>query len=112
MPGLAQARPLTHVEALDLERVPEHLVIIGGGYVGLEFAQAFRRFGSRVTIIQRGRRLLDREDTDIAQAVGGLLRDEGIDVLLQAEIVNVAGRSGEAVTLRVRGGFGNGRGRL
>jgi pyruvate/2-oxoglutarate dehydrogenase complex dihydrolipoamide dehydrogenase (E3) component len=102
VPGLAESRPLTHVEALDLERVPEHLVIIGGGYVGLEFAQAFRRFGSRVTIIQRGQRLLDREDTDIAQAVGGLLRDDGIDVLLQAEIVNVAGRSGEAVTLRVR----------
>src|SRR5215472_4865262 len=62
VPGLAAAAPMTHVEALNLERLPEHLVILGGGYVGLEFAQALRRFGSRVTIIQLGPRLLERED--------------------------------------------------
>ena len=83
MPGLTEAKPLTHVEALELERVPEHLVVLGGGYVGLEFAQAMRRFGSGVTIMQRGKQLLDREDSDIASAVEELMRDEGIDVLLQ-----------------------------
>src|SRR5262245_8065624 len=62
VPRLAAAGPMTHVEALNLERLPGHLVILGGGYVGLEFAQALRRFGSRVTIIQRGPRLLERED--------------------------------------------------
>src|SRR5256885_1292285 len=66
VPGLAAAGPMTHVEALNLERLPGHLVILGGGYVGLEFAQAMRRFGSRVTIIQRGPRLLEREDPDLA----------------------------------------------
>src|SRR5262249_46231405 len=68
VPGLAAAAPMTHVEALNLERLPDHLVILGGGYVGLEFAQAMRRFGSRVTIIERGPRLLAREDPDVAEA--------------------------------------------
>ena len=67
VPDLADAQPLTHVEALNLERLPEHLVVLGGGYVGLEFAQAMRRFGSRVTIVQRGKQLLEHEDADIAQ---------------------------------------------
>jgi pyruvate/2-oxoglutarate dehydrogenase complex dihydrolipoamide dehydrogenase (E3) component len=102
VPGLVEAKPLTHVEALDLERVPEHLVVIGGGYVGLEFAQAMRRFGSRVSILQRGKQLLDREDSDIATAVEELLRDEGIDVRLQSEIVSVSGRSGESVKITIR----------
>src|SRR5215831_19306936 len=64
VPGLTIAGSMTHVEALNLERLPDHLVILGGGYVGLEFAQAMRRFGSRVTILQRGRQLLEREDPD------------------------------------------------
>ena len=102
VPGLAAAKPLTHVEALDLERLPDHLVILGGGYVGLEFAQAMRRFGSRVTIIQRGPRILDREDPDIADAVLALLKDDGIDILLNAEAVEVAGRSGDGVSIQVR----------
>jgi pyruvate/2-oxoglutarate dehydrogenase complex dihydrolipoamide dehydrogenase (E3) component len=104
VPGLAEAKPLTHVDALNLERVPQHLVVIGGGYVGLEFAQAMRRFGSRVTIIQRAKQLLDREDADIAAAVTELLRDEGIDVLLEAQLVNIAGQSGGSVTIRVKAG--------
>src|SRR5262245_58264093 len=62
VPGLADARPLTHVEALELDRLPAHLIVLGGGYVGLEMAQAYRRFGSRVTVIQRAPQLLDRED--------------------------------------------------
>ncbi len=102
VPGLAETGPMTHVEALNLERLPDHLVVLGGGYVGLEFAQAMRRFGSRVTIIQRGHQLLDREDPDVSDALLELMRDEGIEVMLQAEVLNVAGRSGSNVTLKVR----------
>jgi pyruvate/2-oxoglutarate dehydrogenase complex dihydrolipoamide dehydrogenase (E3) component len=104
VPGLAIAGPMTHVEALNLERLPGHLVILGGGYVGLEFAQAMRRFGSRVTILQRGPRLLEREDPDVADALRELLTDEGVEVLLQAEVLSVTGRSGTGVALRVRSG--------
>ena len=104
VPGLAIAGPMTHVEALNLERLPDHLVILGGGYVGLEFAQAMRRFGSRVTIIQHGPRLLEREDPDVADALLELMKDEGVEVLLQAEVLNVTGRSGTGVALRVRSG--------
>ena len=104
VPGLAEAKPLTHVEALELERLPEHLAILGGGYVGLEFAQALHRFGSRVSIVQRGKQLLDREDPDIAAAVERLMRDEGIDVLLDSQLVQVEGRSGSGVKLQVRSG--------
>src|SRR5262249_29121147 len=104
VPGLAIAGPMTHVEALNLERLPEHLVILGGGYVGLEFAQAMRRFGSRVTIIQRCPRLLEREGPDVADALRELLTDEGVEVLLQSEVLSVTGRSGTGVALRVRSG--------
>ena len=104
VPGLVAAEPMTHVEALNLERLPDHLIVLGGGYVGLEFAQAMRRFGSRVTIIQRGKQLLEREDADIAAAVEELMRDEGVDVLLRSEMVDVAGRSGVGLKVRVREG--------
>src|SRR5262249_3868924 len=104
VPGLAIAGPMTHVEALNLERLPDHLVILGGGYVGLEFAQAMRRFGSRVTVIQRGPRLLEREDPDVADALRELLTDEGVEVWLQSEVVSVTGRSGTGVSIRVRSG--------
>src|SRR5215469_15588291 len=104
VPGLVIAGPMTHVEALDLERLPGHLVILGGGYVGLEFAQAMRRFGSRVTIIQHGPQLLKREDPDVADALRELLTDEGVEVLLQSEVLSVTGRSGTGVALRVRSG--------
>jgi pyruvate/2-oxoglutarate dehydrogenase complex dihydrolipoamide dehydrogenase (E3) component len=104
VPGLAAAAPMTHVEALNLERLPGHLVILGGGYVGLEFAQAMRRFGSRVTVIQRGPQLLEREDPDVANALRELMMDEGVEVLLQSEVLSVTGRSGTGVALRVRTG--------
>jgi pyruvate/2-oxoglutarate dehydrogenase complex dihydrolipoamide dehydrogenase (E3) component len=104
VPGLAIAGPMTHVEALNLERLPAHLVILGGGYVGLEFAQAMQRFGSRVTIIQHGPRLLKREDTDVADALLELLKGEGVEVWLQSEVLDVTGRSGSGVALRVRSG--------
>ncbi len=102
VPGLVDARPLTHVEALDLQRMPEHLVILGGGYVGLEFAQAMRRFGSRVTIIEPGARLLGREDVDVGEALLQLMLDEGIKVLLNTKLVQASGRSGERLQLQVR----------
>jgi pyruvate/2-oxoglutarate dehydrogenase complex dihydrolipoamide dehydrogenase (E3) component len=104
IPGLADARPLTNIELLEIDRLPEHLVVLGGGYVGLEFAQAYRRFGSRVTVIQYGAQLLDREDPDVADEVRRILADEGIDVLLGAEVRQVEGQSGEGVRLRVRVG--------
>jgi pyruvate/2-oxoglutarate dehydrogenase complex dihydrolipoamide dehydrogenase (E3) component len=87
VPGLADARPMTHVEALNLERLPEHLVILGGGYVGLELAQAMRRFGSRVTIVQHGPRLLDKEDADVSAGLLELMHDEGVEVLLNSEVL-------------------------
>jgi pyruvate/2-oxoglutarate dehydrogenase complex dihydrolipoamide dehydrogenase (E3) component len=104
LPGLAAAGPMTHVEALNLERLPDHLVILGGGYVGLEFAQALRRFGSRVTIVQRGPRLLEREDPDVTDAILELMKDEGVEALLRADVLSVTGRSATGVSLRVRAG--------
>jgi pyruvate/2-oxoglutarate dehydrogenase complex dihydrolipoamide dehydrogenase (E3) component len=102
IPGLVASRPLTNIEALDLDHTPTHLIVLGGGYVGLELAQAFRRFGSRVTIIEPKSQLLSREDPDVSLAIGRILEDEGIRILLNAEILNVRGRSGEHVTLVVR----------
>ncbi len=83
--GLDRVGPLDSTSIMELDQLPEHLIVLGGGYIGLEFAQMFRRFGSRVTVIQRGRQLLPLEDEDIADAVFGVLREDGVDVLLQAE---------------------------
>jgi pyruvate/2-oxoglutarate dehydrogenase complex dihydrolipoamide dehydrogenase (E3) component len=99
VPGLDAARPLTHVEALELDYLPPHLVVIGGGYVGLEMAQAYRRFGSDVTIIEPGPRLMRREDIDVSQEMQRILSEEGIKVLLNAELLQVRGQSGERVDL-------------
>lgn len=107
VPGLTAARPMTHVEALDLDRVPEHLIVLGGGYVGLEFAQAMRRFGSDVTVIERGPQLAGREDTDVGAALLDLFRDEGIEVLLKAEVRRVDGRSGQEIRVRSAGANGD-----
>ena len=96
-PGLAEAQPLTHVEALELNHVPEHLLVIGGGYVGLELAQAMARFGSRVSVIDRHGRLLHREDDDVTEALHRLFEDEGIEVVVNDEIKRISGRSGESV---------------
>ena len=102
VPGLEVARPLTHIEALELDYLPPHLIVLGGGYVGLELAQAYRRVGSRATIIQSGSQLLSREDPDIADEMQRILSDEGIQILLATETLNVRGRSGEEVSLTVR----------
>lgn len=102
IPGLAAAAPLTHVEALELDRVPPHLIVLGGGYVGLEMAQAYRRFGSRVTVIEAGPRLMGREDADVAAEMQRILGEEGIEFVLPAEALRVQGRSGEAVSITLR----------
>jgi pyruvate/2-oxoglutarate dehydrogenase complex dihydrolipoamide dehydrogenase (E3) component len=98
--GLADARPLTNIELLELDRVPEHLVVLGGGYVGLEFAEACRRFGSRVTVIAS--QLLPREDPDVADGIRRMLAAENVEFVLGADVVRVEGRSGDGVRLRVR----------
>jgi pyruvate/2-oxoglutarate dehydrogenase complex dihydrolipoamide dehydrogenase (E3) component len=102
IPGLEASRPLTHIEALELDYLPAHLLVLGGGYVGLEMAQAYRRFGSRVTVIEPGRRIMSREDPEVADELHGILSAEGIQFLVAAEILRVSGRSGEAVAVSVR----------
>ena len=102
VPGLEAARPLTHIEALELDAVPRHLIVLGGGYVGLEMAQAFRRFGSDVTVIEAGSQLMSREDPDVAATMQRILSQEGVRLLLSAETLNVNGRSGGEVTMTVR----------
>jgi len=101
IPGLEDAAPLTNIEALELDRLPEHLAVIGGGYVGLEFAQAYRRFGSRVTVIEQTPQLAGREDPDVATEVQRIVEAEGVAVLLSSEVQRVEGRSGDAVRLHI-----------
>lgn len=102
VPGLRAAQPLTHVEALELDHVPEHLIVLGGGFVGLELSQAMRRFGSRVTILERGRRLIGQEDPDVSEEILHLFQDEGIEVLFNTESAEVEGLSGQRIGLRLR----------
>src|SRR3989449_8692483 len=102
IPGLEAARPLTNIEALELDYLPSHLAVLGGGYVGLEMAQAYRRFGSRVTVIEHGPQIMSREDPDVSEALQRILTDEGIRFLVGAEILRVQGRSGNEVALVAR----------
>jgi pyruvate/2-oxoglutarate dehydrogenase complex dihydrolipoamide dehydrogenase (E3) component len=97
IPGLVESHPMTHIEALDLDRLPEHLIVIGGGYIGLELAQAMRRFGSKVTVIEHGPQLASREDPDVGAALLDLFHDEGMEVLLNTSITKVEGHSGDQV---------------
>ncbi|WP_213741123.1 FAD-dependent oxidoreductase [Bradyrhizobium sp. dw_411] len=99
--GLREAYPMTHVEELELDTLPEHLLILGGGYVGLEFAQAMARFGSKVTVIDRGPRLLPREDEDVAAELTRLLAAEGIRFIFGAAVYSVEGRSADAVAVKI-----------
>ena len=102
VPGLESARPMTHIEALEPDVLPAHLIVIGGGYAGLELAQAYRRFGSAVTIFEVGPQLMGREDADVAHEIQRLLSDEGIQIHVGAELLKVSGRSGQEVTLVAR----------
>jgi pyruvate/2-oxoglutarate dehydrogenase complex dihydrolipoamide dehydrogenase (E3) component len=101
VPGLEAARPLTHIEALELDYLPAHLIVLGAGYVGLELAQAYRRFGSRVTVIEPGPQPMAREDPDVATEMQRILVDEGIQFLSEAEPRNVHGSSGKDVRVTV-----------
>src|SRR5262245_33914822 len=105
IPGLDQVPWLDSTSIMELDSVPPHLVVLGGGYVGLEFGQMFRRFGSQVTIVQRGEQLLAREDPDVAEAVAAILREDGIEVLLRTEAVKVERGEGKThVTVRTPAG--------
>jgi pyruvate/2-oxoglutarate dehydrogenase complex dihydrolipoamide dehydrogenase (E3) component len=103
IPGLSDSRPLTNIELLELDRVPEHLIVLGGGYVGLEFAQAYRRFGSRVSVVTNSQ-LLPREDPEVADEIRRILAAEDIEFVLGADVIRVEGRSGDGVRLRARTG--------
>jgi pyruvate/2-oxoglutarate dehydrogenase complex dihydrolipoamide dehydrogenase (E3) component len=103
--GLDRVASLDSTSVMELDQVPDHLVVLGGGYIGLEFGQMFRRFGSRVTIVQRGPRLLPLEDPDVAEAVLGVLTEDGIEVLLEAEAVRAEPASaGMRLTVRTPAG--------
>ena len=99
IPGLVEAQPLTHIEALELDRVPDHLLVMGGGYIGVELSQAMRRFGSKVTVIDRNERLMSREDKDVCEALGNLLADESIEIVLNTRVKRVSGKSGDSVSM-------------
>jgi len=104
IPGLRDAAPMTHVEALELDSLPEHLIVIGGGYIGLEMAQAFRRLGSKVTVVQEAPRVAMREDADVTDAIESVLTNEGIDVRVSVKPLQVSGRSGQSVTVELNDG--------
>jgi pyruvate/2-oxoglutarate dehydrogenase complex dihydrolipoamide dehydrogenase (E3) component len=95
--GLEQVEYLTNSSMMDVDFLPRHLVIVGGSYVGLEFGQMYRRFGSEITIIEKGSRLIPREDEDVSTAVKEILENEGIHVRLNAECIHVAKQGGEIV---------------
>jgi pyruvate/2-oxoglutarate dehydrogenase complex dihydrolipoamide dehydrogenase (E3) component len=101
IPGLAESRPLTHIEALELTALPEHLLVLGGGFVGLELAQAMRRFGARVTVIGRNPGIAHREDPDVVEGLEQLFHDEGIAIIANATLTRVEGTSGKSVTLHL-----------
>jgi pyruvate/2-oxoglutarate dehydrogenase complex dihydrolipoamide dehydrogenase (E3) component len=102
IPGLRDARPLTHIEALELDEVPPHLIVLGGGYTGIEMAQTYLRFGSRVTVIEPGPQIMGREDADVAEEIRRLMSSEGIEVLVNSTPLGIRGLSGDVVALRTR----------
>jgi pyruvate/2-oxoglutarate dehydrogenase complex dihydrolipoamide dehydrogenase (E3) component len=103
IPGLDQVPYLTNSSMMNIDFLPTHLVILGGSYVGLEFAQMYRRFGSEVTVIEVGSRLISREDPDVSQAVADFLKDEGINVRLDSKVVG-AEKQGDSIVMKVDSG--------
>jgi len=101
IPGLSDVDYMTNVGVLELDTVPEHLVVVGGSYIGLEFAQMYRRFGAEVTVVERGPRLAGREDPDVSNAIREILENEGITVICDAECIGVA-REGNGVSVTSR----------
>lgn len=101
--GLGSVPALNSTSIMELGEVPEHLLVVGGSYVGLEFAQMFRRFGSEVTVVQRGRQLMSREDADVAEAVAEIMREDGIEVLLGTQTRHVEQNEGSKIRLTVSG---------
>jgi dihydrolipoamide dehydrogenase len=106
VPGLDQVSTLDSTSIMELDAVPKHLLVMGGGYIGLEFGQMFRRFGSEVTVVQRGKQLLAREDDDVAGEVANILREDGIEVLLETEAVSVSKDSNDKINLKVKNASG------
>jgi pyruvate/2-oxoglutarate dehydrogenase complex dihydrolipoamide dehydrogenase (E3) component len=106
IPGLMESPCLTSTSIMELETVPEHLLVLGGGYVGLEFAQMFRRFGSKVTIVQRGSQLLSREDPDVAEAVLDIVREECVTVHLDSTVIEIRSKGPGWMTLRAENSHG------
>ncbi len=100
--GLDSVPSLNSTSIMELDEVPDHLLVLGGGYVGLEFAQMFRRFGSEVTIVQRGEQLLAREDDDVAEGVTEILREDGIEVLLETEALRAEPSEGGGIQMSLR----------
>ena len=100
--GIENVPTLNSTSIMELDSVPEHLLVFGGSYIALEFGQMFRRFGSKVTIIQRSAHLLSREDTDIADEVANILREDGIEILLESSVTHVGQNLNGSIEMAVR----------
>jgi pyruvate/2-oxoglutarate dehydrogenase complex dihydrolipoamide dehydrogenase (E3) component len=103
IPGLDQVPYLTNSSMMDVDFLPRHLVVLGGSYIGLEFAQMYRRFGSEVTVVELAAHLIPREDADVSQAVAGFLQDEGIDIRVNSKVVGVK-KEGNGIVVSVETG--------
>ena len=101
LPGIDEVPTLDSSSIMELDELPRHLLVLGGGYIGLEFGQMFRRFGSEITVVQRDNQLLGREDRDVAEAVLQVMEEDGIKVLLETQAVRV-NRNGNSISLTVR----------
>ncbi len=102
IPGLAQIPTLDSTSIMELDAVPDHLLVLGGGYIGLEFGQMFRRFGSKVTVVHRGKHLLSREDPDVADEAASILRQDGVEILLESEPLKAEQSADGTIRLTVR----------
>src|SRR5262249_17262475 len=101
IPGLDQVPYLTNSSMMDVDFLPGHLIILGGSYIGIEFAQAYRRFGSEVTVVELAPRLIAREDEDVSHAIADFLSQEGIDVRVNSKVVGVE-KQGSSIAVRIQ----------